>query len=78
MVRHFPLIILQFTNTPMPHPSNPSSLNLYQCALFLLSHYDTLLAVPAGSLRRAVISNHFLTLRTLSHINTALDLSAFL
>ncbi|KAK8821486.1 hypothetical protein WA556_001937, partial [Blastocystis sp. ATCC 50177/Nand II] len=78
MVRHFPLIILQFTNTPMPHPSNPSSLNLYQCALFLLSHYDTLLAVPAGSLRRAVISNHFLTLRTLSHINPALDLSAFL
>lgn len=78
MVRHNAVITLQFTNTPTEHPAQMSSINLYECALFLMSNYRALIDIPEQSLRFNVMSNHILTLRTLSRINAGLDISCLL
>ena len=77
MLRNKSTVTLQFTNNPGQHIEKPSSLNIYHCMLFLFPYYH-LFTTAVANQRRSVVSNHYLTLRTLSKFNSFIDLNMFL
>lgn len=77
MVRNQSCISVEFTNNPIQLVEKQSSIDIYSCMLYLFPHYDSF-STPSSSCRRSVISNHYLTLRTLSRFNNSLDLNLFL
>lgn len=77
MLRSKSTISFQFTNNPGQHIEKPSSLTIYQCMLYLFPVYHSFTTASATQ-RRSVVSNHYLTLRTLSKFNSFVDLNLFL
>lgn len=77
MLRNRSSISLEFTNNPGQPFEKPSSISVYQCMVFLLPYYDVF-SKASPNCRRTVVSNHYLSFRTLSKFNSYIDFSLFL
>lgn len=78
MLRSHAVITLQFSNTNNQHSEKASCINIFQCMLFLLPYYNSFVTTSTTTCRRAVVSNHYLTIRCISKINNSVDLYQFL
>ena len=78
MLRSHSCITLQFSNSNNQHSEKDSCINIFQCMLFLLPYYDSFISLSTTTCRRAVVSNHYLTIRCISKINNSVDLFQFL
>lgn len=77
MVQSLPAVTLTFCRSAPSHTPSAISTSLLQCYVYLLQHFDVI-ATNQESIRRSVLSNHFISVFSLLKVNPFVSYHAIL